>query len=289
MLFTSPNSFPSGFNKVPDFETLKSLVNRTIEESQSIRRFTKSQNENFTTRLICYAIEDLEWILNFFTATNPIYLNELSITRRKFLEIYIDLFWVYTFFKEGNIDIVEELSKRYYQVGANDFLKLQSGNKNSNDIFFTDSDIIKTQDESLDKAKNANHIELDPYNGEHDYSNLFKSEWRAHPKLFGNKKIKRTILSTRERAKYIREFVSSFTGLKNPPFYQDYDRLNQITHWTVFGLRPMSEKQKILLHNREINLMLGYLHDCINLIYDYVDRDVPESVIMIRQEFIYST
>ncbi len=174
-------------------------------------------------------------------------------------------------------------------MGANDFLRLQSPSKNSRDIFFKNSDVNEVQNESLERALSTNHIELDPFNGDHKYSNYFKKEWKAHPELMKVKKIKKIILNTSDRAKYVRKFVSNFTGLMNPPFYQDYDRLNKITHWSVFGLRPITVEQKEILHIREINLMLGYVHDCLTLIFDYLERPVPESVGVIRQEFIYST
>ena len=288
-IFISPHSFPPGYDRIPDLKTLQKLVIKTEEESQSIRRFAKSNNKSFTTRLICFAIEELEWILKFYTASKSIYLNELSIIRRKFLEIYVDLFWLFSLYKDGKVEIVEDLAKRFYQVGANDFVRLQSPIKNSTDIFFSKSDVNDVQNKSLEKARSTNHIELDPFDGGHDNSKLFKTEWKAHPDLIEIKKLKKTILNTRDRAKYVRKFVSSFTGLKNPPFYQDYDRLNQITHWSVFGLRPMTEEQKKTLQIREINLMLGYLHDSLTLIFDYLGRPVPESVGVIRQEFIYST
>ncbi len=290
MIITNFEELSFDYDKVPTTEELKKIVNESIEESQSIRREAKRIKNCETTNFICYAIEDLEYLLQFFSANSYVFLNELAITRRKFLEIYIDLMWVYNIYLDDN-NIAEELCKRFYQIGANDLITIQSRNKiNRKDIYLGNENLINERIQNLEMVKKINLIELDPTNGKHKNSKLFKKDWRAHPKLFAqSKKMKNSILNTRDRIKMINIFIKDHFNIKNPPFLVDYDRLNQITHWTPFGLRIMSDDNKKIIYSRELNIVLGYLHDTLNLIFEYLNKEIPKSLAIIRQKFIWAS
>lgn len=279
------NKLPKGYEP-PSIEELKKVISETVEESQSFRRLAKKQSQSKVTSFICFAIEELEWLLQFYAVTKLSFLNELAISRRKHLEIYIDLIWVYKIYRDDN-EIAEELCSRFYQVGAQEFNDLQSGFKyQKNDLFLDNKQLFDEHLESLEKARKVDYINLDPTNGSHKKSNLFKTEWRAHPKLFDqSKKMRKAIYQIRDRIKSLKPFFQDHFNISNPPFLRDYDRLNQIAHWTPFGYRKLSFNSKNIMYKRELNIMLGYHHDVLNLLFEYLDKDIPESVSMIRMKF----
>lgn len=290
MLITDPNKVPEDFDVVPTIEELKKVIDESVEESQSMRRNAVKSDNSKTLGFICSAIEELEYMLFFFCANSPTYLNELAISRRKYLEIYIDLMWVYHIYLEQET-VAEELCQRFFQIGANDFLKVQNNLKFSKkDMFLGNEKLFEQHVESLSMAKKVNCIELDPSNGKHNYSNLFRKNWRAHPKLFDQtKKMKNAILHTRDRIKQLEDFFVNDFNIKNPPFLKDYDRLNQSTHWTPFGMRSLTENNKEIMYQRELNLMAGYFHDCLNLLFRYLKKDVSTRIAVIRQRFIWAS
>ncbi|MEK0336925.1 MAG: hypothetical protein QQN41_05765 [Nitrosopumilus sp.] len=274
---------------VPDEEKLNDLILKTFSESEQIsrdlsRKKIKIVNEYFSD-FLKDSLHVNSKILLSMSLMSYLYLSGDYILLRSFLEIYVDMLWVYSIYLDNN-EYGENLSKRFYQIGRNNFIVLsqQFPKIIEKDPFFRDLPRKQETAEQIKNTEKLNIIVTYDHTANIKVQRFQKRNWRALPELF----IKGYQINFKERSKVATEIACNISNLKAAPFHDNWKILNNFTHWTPMHFKgTMNEEYSKALHLRILNTTLSFLHDMLNIGYDFLKMRVPQTIQSMRHQFIY--
>ena len=212
------------------------------------------------------------------------YLDPIYILMRSYIEVNVDILWLFSIFKENKLN-GENLVKRFYQMRANHFVKVSESYPKvyKVDPYLREVSDLLNPEEEIKKAASTNLIGLYDKDAKKELRELQKRDWRALPGLIND---------SQEVNFYNRSIIASkvaveLFNLKDAPYYKNWQVGNAFTHWSGAKINGFDEEVKRNLYLRNLNIAIGFLHDVLNIIYIFLNIPVPEDVHMMRQEFIY--
>lgn len=275
---------------VPTLETLKRLSNLTYTEVCSlILHFDKIKEESskFTRRFLRDSIQlSAERVLaiNLLSAR---FLNDVFTIQRVLLEANVDLLWLYSHFL-NNPENAEKIAKRFFQFAADSFVENSEYFKliEKDDPFIGKVKEKVDFDKQVESAKNLNLIQILDPNANKDLQKLQRSDWRALPNVIQSGKE----ISFRKRAEIAADIIFRISKLQHAPYFHNWKVLCNFAHWSGLQYRYIDEELAEQLYIRSINISLGFVHDMINVCFDFLkiyfpDITIPESVRAIRLQF----
>jgi len=251
-------------------ECEKNSINQYLNGSVSDNRYCSLFISDFLT-MITNLLVGMRMTSNF-------YLANINVLLRSQLEAIVDLYWFYSIYLHKN-ETGLKLAKRYYQIGANDFLKISSNFEKfmKKDPFFSEViDKIKFT-RQRDKAKNTKLIETYERDADPDLISIQKRNWRAVPGLNEN-------LDFTTRSKKAIKLVLKLSNLRKAPYKQNWKTLNSFTHPS--SLQIIHEDEDVLkaFYKKNLDISLGIVHDSFNLAYHYLKQTPPPTIIEIRNK-----
>jgi len=275
------NSIP-----IPDKEKLDKLSLSSYEEVCSLRLIFQNKETDFqyAKKFIFASIERIADLLLAITNLNSQNIDSMHILMRSSLEVNIDLLWFYRIYLDDNHK-GEQLARRFFQFGADVYLKIS---KNYGGIFEVDPYLKKinkqySHQKFTDDAKNLKLIELVDPSAKKDLRMLQEMDWRCLPGSIKSKKD----LSFRSRSEIAAEMAKELFNLKYAPYFQNWITLNAFTHWSAAKMKFFDNDVSEAFYLRNLNASLGFLHDVLNVGYNYLKIIPPLNVRMMRQEFHY--
>lgn len=271
---------------IPSKDKLISILNQTREEVSSIRITLENKkiHKSFISSFIKDCIIRISDITSAISSLGIYDIDSILILMRSSLEVNVDLLWVYSIYK-GDLEQGENLAKRFYQFGAKNFLEISTSYPN----VFKEDPFLKIVSEKLDpvndriKAENTSIIDIVDKNSNRKLRELQKQNWRALPGLIKN----REQLFFSNRCNITVEFAEKLFNLKYAPYYKNWQILNSFTHWSPASMKYIEDALLTTFYLRNLNSSLGFLHDVLNVSYDFLEIVPPEKIRMLRQEFVY--
>jgi len=287
-MIIDPNRITKNSIPAPDEQTLKGLINQTYEAIGTLQRLIRENKEATQFPYLNDFLRDSlitnSDILLSISTLSSIFLNSTLILMRTYLETMIDFLWVYSIFLEEH-ENGDNLAKRFYQIGAVYFLSMSDRLEG---ISRNDPFVVKAKDkinisQDTQRAKDLNLIELiDKQAGKH-LQGIQKTNWRALPGLIQNTKQ----IQFEARSKKAADLASKLFNLKAAPYQHNWKLLNAFAHWSSLHYKDVDDSVATALYERNLNVMLGFLHDMIYVCYDFIGRNVPERLRVIERQFIY--
>lgn len=288
-MIINPNKILKGSLPSLPFDTLKKLVVQTDEEIFLLRRELKDKRIHLGPQVITDFLRDA-LIINSDLLISSIqishrYINSISIIYRSFLEIKVDYLWLYSHYLE-NEEIGVTLAKRYYQKGRDIFIELAPNFKRieKNDPFLQSDTKLTDIETDITRAKSVYFIELvDQNEPNKKIKQLQAQDWHAVPGYY----TKRNQLTFSNRAKVASELALRLFNLKAAPYKENWKLLNQFTHPSAMQYKIIDDNLAEKLHCRNVNIYLGFLHDMINVLCNYMKTKPNEKIRRIRMSFNY--
>lgn len=271
---------------IPNKDKLAKLILSTYEEVCSLRlTFDKKETDfQYAKKFIFASIERLGDLLMAISKLSFQNIDSMHILMRSSLEVNVDLLWFYKIYLDNNKQ-GEQLARRFYQFGAEYYLKIS---KNYEGLFEIDP-YLRTIKERYphnkynEDAENLNLVELVDPNSNKELKRLQENDWHCLPGLIKNK----NELSFRSRSEIAAEMAKKLFNLKYAPYFQNWTTLNAFTHWSAAKMKFFDDKVAETFYLRNVNASLGFLHDVLNVGYNYLGIAPPVKVRMMRQEFNY--
>jgi hypothetical protein len=113
----------------------------------------------------------------------------------------------------------------------------------------------------------------------------YQEDWR-NLSYFFNKKEKEWKWSARcKKAAIVMEKISN---LRNADIYRNLSVLSAYTHWDVFQTQYNNEEGlDDAIFDKNLNALIGFAHDLIQLGYRIIDVAIPENLRISRQRIIW--
>jgi len=271
---------------LPDKEKLNKLILSSFEEVCSLRlRFQKREiNYEYARKFIFTSTERIADLLLSISKLSFQNIDSMHILMRSSLEVNVDLLWFYKIYNDDN-EQGEKLAKRFFQFGAEYYLNIS---KNYTNIFEVDPYLKKINEryphnKFTDDAKNLKLIELVDSTAKKELQFWQKNDWHCLPGLIKNKKE----ISFKTRSEIASEMAKVLFNLKYAPYYQNWNTLNAFTHWSSAKMKFYDEDVAEVFYLRNLNASLGFLHDVMNVCYNYLGIKPPNKIRLMRQEFHY--
>jgi hypothetical protein len=271
---------------LPDKDKLDKLILSSYEEVCSLRlSFQKKETDfEYTKKFIFASIERIADLLLAISKLSYQNIDSMHILMRSDLEVNVDLLWLYKIYND-NKDQGEKLARRFFQFGAVNYLKIS---KNYEGIFEVDSYLKKinkrySHNKFSEDAKNLKLVELVDSGAKKELQILQKNDWHCLPGLIKNKKE----ITFRSRSEIASEMAKNLFNLKYAPYHQNWTTLNAFTHWSAAKMKFFDDEVSEAFYLRNLNASLGFLHDVLNVGYNYLQINPPTKVRMMRQEFHY--
>ncbi len=272
--------------KLPTLKILEELIESAHAEIISLRLKFKDEfkEEEFLPQFFYFSLQrviDIGLSIKKLISSDLISIN---ILMRSILETVVDFLWIYSIHLDDR-NYSEKLAKRFFQFGAKDFLSTEVDFERFtyNDFFIKEIKEKLNPLQQIFNAKKTKIIEICPKNITRDKRKLYNKKWRALPELIQN--INEINFSS--RADKAIQVAKDICNLKNPSYKENWAILNRFTHLTSATMPKYESEVTGILYLRSLNLCLGYIHDTLQITYDYLNIIPPEGIRMDRQKFLY--
>jgi len=205
---------------LPDKEELDKIILQILPEVSSLRIYIekKEDGHKFSNQFIIDSIirsSELVVAISKLSSTN---LDSVFILMRSQLEVVVDLHWFYSIYHNDKTKS-DELAKRFYQFGANDYLEMSD----KYGAFIHIDPYLKSIETKLDpiknriKAKQKNYIEIIDPKAKPKLQRIQKMNWRALPGIINNKEE----IEFKTRAEIAAVIAKNISNLKDAPYYKN--------------------------------------------------------------------
>ncbi|MCD6440811.1 MAG: hypothetical protein J7L86_03360 [Candidatus Marinimicrobia bacterium] len=266
-------------------EEVKQLILKTHEEIFSLRFQLKNKMHNLGPEIFSKFLRDAI-ILNAdlllsLTRISHTFINSVNILCRTFLEMNVDYLWAYSFYLKDKKN-GETLAKRFYQIGRDNFLKMSSSFEriSEKDPYLSHINIKL----DIQRAESEDYIQLiDSSETNEGLLSIQKYDWRAAPTLITKAKD----INFRSRAKIAAEVAEKICNLKAAPYIENWQLLNSFTHPSSMQYKEIEESISKKLYCRNLHIHLGFMHDMIQVLCDYMQILPNSGIREIRMRMNY--
>ena len=222
------------------------------------------------------------------------YLDEVNSLLRDLIELIVDVFWLYHFYKKSPKN-AELLSERFFMFRSKKIIyNNEFSKKFINDPFLKEIININQLNE-INKKEDKKITNYEFYNNKLSFKkgksqkekNLLKKQrenWRAHPLVITD--INEILWS--KRCELAKVCVKEIANLKEAPYHLDLKFLSGFTHWDPIQGIQYSEKVRNTLFDRNFNIALCFALDFIALTGKLREIKKPsEKFVRIKHKLYY--